>query len=117
MFLLIFQAVLTILANANKVLSCDRAAYPYAKISFNTSSKGRDVVSPCQVIQPYQKRTLASVNFVNLAIQVTYEKHFTSHTTRQKINKLFNDEHIWLHQYQPFFEAAGDFMVTVVSIC
>ena len=66
--------MLTTMTNSNKFLQCDRTAYTRAKISFNTSSKedeGDDVVSPCQVAQPYRKRTLAPVNFVYLAIQVS----------------------------------------------
>ena len=81
----------------------------------NTSAKGHYVVSPCQVAQSYRKRTLASVNFVNLAIQVSDEKLFTGHTTRQKINNRFDDGDISSHQHQSFFKTAGDFMVTLVK--
>ena len=57
----------------------------------NKSAKGHYVVSPCQVAESYRKRTLASVNFVNLAIQVSDEKLFTGHTRQQKINNRFDD--------------------------
>ena len=77
------------------------------------SSKGYDVVSPCQVAQLYWKRTLVSVNFVNPTIQVSDENRFTGHT-KQTIKNLFDDGDILLHQYPSFFKAAGEFMVTVV---
>ena len=72
-------------------------------------------VSPCQVAQSYREGTLASVNFVNPAIQVSVEKPFIDQTTREKINNLLDDGDISPHQYQSFFKAARDFMVTIAS--
>ena len=59
-------------------------------------------VSSCQVPQSYQEGTLDSVNFFEPVIQVRDEKLFIGHTTRQKINKILDDQNISPHQYQSF---------------
>ena len=70
-------------------------------------------VSPCQEAQLYREGTLASVNFVEPTKQVSEEKRFVAHITRQKINNLLDYGDIPPHQYQSFFKAAQDFMVIV----
>ena len=61
--------MLVILTNANKFLKRNRAAYSCAEISLNTSSKGYDVVSPCQVAQLYWERTLPSTQLNKLVMK------------------------------------------------
>ena len=47
-------------------------------------------VSPCQEAQSYREGTLASVNFVEPTKQVSEEKRFVGHITRQKIDNLLD---------------------------
>ena len=101
------------LTNANKFLQHDESLV----LKYHLTQLIQDVmlkfVSPCQESQSYQEGTLASVNFVNPAVQVSVEKLFIGHSTQQKINNLLDDGDLSLHQYQPFSKAAQNFMVTV----
>ena len=92
--------MLPTLTNANKFLEHDEPLIHVLKSNLTHLIKDMvlKLASPCQVAQSYREETLASVNFADTAIQVSYEKPFVGHSTRQKTNNLLDDGDTSPHQ-------------------